>query len=357
MLSYEPAAKPGRAQFELEADDGRGGLTVLRAVVEIAPAPVPVVEAPSVDAATVERPSGEEAQPEPAPTEKASPTPDDVMAAQRQLQALGYLVGGADGKLGPKTRAAIRTFQEGAGLAADGEVSPMLLAALADPSAPTAPRPEPGPKQKEAAEGEAELAPQPTVALTTPTVEKPDDANDGAADALLWQSIQASEDPADFEDYLARFPNGAFVPRAKQRLAALSAPAPAAAPVETAALPQPALSPTPAKPEDDLCLTLKQWSVKTFGTAYGVAETHNQYKSYLRNSGCKVRGQPSTAAAAGKSMACPSMREWLDANPDIMDGAGAKCPSSGSSEPAIQRCMYNRFVQSSKCEPSSSPFN
>lgn len=41
------------------------------------------------------------------------------------------------------------------------------------------------------------------------------------ADRLLWQAIAESNDPADFADYLARYPNGVFAGIANQRLASL----------------------------------------------------------------------------------------------------------------------------------------
>ena len=50
--------------------------------------------------------------------------------AQRALNALGYSVGTPDGVIGPKTRAAIKAFQQTAGLASDGQVSDQLLTSL-----------------------------------------------------------------------------------------------------------------------------------------------------------------------------------------------------------------------------------
>jgi formylglycine-generating enzyme required for sulfatase activity len=63
-------------------------------------------------------------------------------------------------------------------------------------------------------------------------------------EALFWQSIQASRDPADFAAYLEAFPDGTFAPLARRRIAA-AAPADLA----LAAAPQrPPPGPPPSKP-------------------------------------------------------------------------------------------------------------
>ncbi len=62
-----------------------------------------------------------------------------------------------------------------------------------------------------------------------------------AVDLTFWRSIKDSHNPADFAAYLERFPEGVFAPLARNRLAALSAPAA----VEEVA------SPAPGSPEPD----------------------------------------------------------------------------------------------------------
>jgi hypothetical protein len=59
------------------------------------------------------------------------------------------------------------------------------------------------------------------------------------ADALrvemvFWESIRSSTDPADFRAYLEKYPQGEFAPLARNRLAALTSAAPAAAAVPAA---------------------------------------------------------------------------------------------------------------------------
>jgi hypothetical protein len=68
----------------------------------------------------------------PAPASySAAPTPDPlVRSTQSELIRLGYLSGGADGFMGPKTRGAISSFEQASGMPADGAPSSALLARL-----------------------------------------------------------------------------------------------------------------------------------------------------------------------------------------------------------------------------------
>lgn len=64
------------------------------------------------------------------PRGDAALTRAQLEAVQRALNARGYDSGAVDGRLGPATRRAIRDFQRGLGLPADGFPDPALLEAL-----------------------------------------------------------------------------------------------------------------------------------------------------------------------------------------------------------------------------------
>jgi peptidoglycan hydrolase-like protein with peptidoglycan-binding domain len=65
-------------------------------------------------------------------------TGPDVRQAQHELIANGFTVT-ADGVYGPGTAAAVKSFQQARGLAADGVAGPATLAALAHPAQPQPP--------------------------------------------------------------------------------------------------------------------------------------------------------------------------------------------------------------------------
>lgn len=65
-----------------------------------------------------------------APSQAVGPPPDTVQETQRLLARLGYDPGPADGAMGPRTRDAIRAFQQDRGLASDGRASGSLLAQI-----------------------------------------------------------------------------------------------------------------------------------------------------------------------------------------------------------------------------------
>lgn len=60
----------------------------------------------------------------------SAPGPDIVRNAQKLLAALGYEPGPADGMTGPRTREAVRSFQEHSGIAPTGEITPDLIRKL-----------------------------------------------------------------------------------------------------------------------------------------------------------------------------------------------------------------------------------
>jgi hypothetical protein len=68
-----------------------------------------------------------------------------------------------------------------------------------------------------------------SLAVTAPaTPPAPSAAPD--REGVFWDSMRASNNPADFEAYLQTYPNGAFAALARSRIAALQAPSAAAAP-------------------------------------------------------------------------------------------------------------------------------
>lgn len=150
-----------------------------------------------------------------APTPRQDTPPDLdparlVRAVQAELARHSFYDGEADGRLGPKTTAAIRRFEQASGLPQTGVVSQGLLAALqggtsASPGIPTimpAPRPTaipPAPKTPteidpiaaaiRAAEGGAEVKPKPVRAKATETASAESSVS-GASGAGMVMSIQ-----------------------------------------------------------------------------------------------------------------------------------------------------------------------
>ncbi len=67
-------------------------------------------------------------------------------------------------------------------------------------------------------------------------------------DLAYWDSVKGSNNPAELQAYLTQFPNGTFAALARARIAALTAPAPVAAPVQPAPVQQQAALPPPQQP-------------------------------------------------------------------------------------------------------------
>jgi hypothetical protein len=84
----------------------------------------------------------------------------------------------------------------------------------------------------------------------------------------FWNSIAQSSDPADFQAYLAQFPNGAFVALAKNRLARLqktAAPPDLTHPSPSAIVPAPASQP-PTSPVGQLGTAVADNGCSSFAT-------------------------------------------------------------------------------------------
>lgn len=97
-------------------------------------APAPSAAPPSSTQAAPPSQPGT-AAPSPAPSTQAGATqslsPDTIQSAQQALQQNGFYKGGkVDGKMGPKTRQAIRSFQHAKGLQASGHLNQKTLSAL-----------------------------------------------------------------------------------------------------------------------------------------------------------------------------------------------------------------------------------
>ena len=139
---------------------------------------------------------------------------------QEGLQAQGFDPGGADGMFGPRTRAAIRSWQSSQGARATGYLAGASVAALRPSVAgqPTfRPREQPG--------AVAALVPASAALSAVSTAQQqPSTAASAELEALFWQSIANSTNPAEFEAYLRRFPNGMFSELAQIRLEALRSP-------------------------------------------------------------------------------------------------------------------------------------
>ena len=141
-------------------------------------------------------------------------------AARRQvqegLQAAGFDPGGADGMFGPRTRSAIRSWQTSRGARATGYLDGGSVAALRPAG--------PGVRTFREREPAGVAAASPAAPASPPAVsaaqQQPPTAS-AEVELVFWQSISTSTNPAEFEAYLRRFPNGMFSELAQIRLEAL----------------------------------------------------------------------------------------------------------------------------------------
>ena len=111
---------------------------------------------------------------------------------QEGLRADGFDPGDVDGLFGPRTRAAIRSWQSARGARSTGYLDGSQVEALRGR----------GGSRPPASAGAATL-------------------DSGGLEVVFWQSIQNSTNPVEFEAYLEQFPNGVFRVLAQARLAAL----------------------------------------------------------------------------------------------------------------------------------------
>jgi peptidoglycan hydrolase-like protein with peptidoglycan-binding domain len=100
-----------------------------------APAPSAAPPPASTQAAPPSQSQPSAATPAPSPSTQAgasqSLSPDTIQSAQQALQQNGFYKGGkVDGKMGPKTRHAIRSFQHAKGLQVSGHLNQKTLSAL-----------------------------------------------------------------------------------------------------------------------------------------------------------------------------------------------------------------------------------
>ena len=139
---------------------------------------------------------------------------------QEGLQAGGFDPGGADGMFGPRTRAAIRSWQSSQGVRATGYLDGASVAGLRPAVAGQTTfrqREQPGTVA-------AAVPPSAAPSAVSTAQQQPAPAASAELEALFWQSIANSTNPAEFEAYLRRFPNGMFSELAQIRLEALRSP-------------------------------------------------------------------------------------------------------------------------------------
>jgi hypothetical protein len=176
-------------------------------------APAPVAAAPVAPAP---------AQPAP-PARTQSPEEvvfwESVRNSTNRAELDAYLAKYPDGTFAPLARARIDA----------------LAAAEAKRAAAPAPKPAvpPAPKPLAAAAPDRKAAEPPAAA-------KPD----ATQEALFWESVRSSSNPAELRAYLAKYPEGTFAPLARARLAALAADE-----AKRAAAPQLNIPPKPAGSE------------------------------------------------------------------------------------------------------------
>lgn len=138
-------------------------------------------------------------------------TTADIKALQAKLIAMKLLTGEADGIYGPHTAFAIRSFENRIGMHADGKVTPALLAALENATAPlpdavvaAAPTPTPPAAIPAKPVEPVPLAPLPASAMTvSPLALAPQPATMPAAPAPAVASAAAPQPAAPADTFAA----------------------------------------------------------------------------------------------------------------------------------------------------------
>lgn len=167
------------------ADAAQKRLTELRLAV---PAPPPAPK--PAPAPEIQRPQAQTQAPKPqmssaqANENAMNLSRNTRIVIQRRLQTLGYSTGGADGAFGPRTRSAIRGWQQRNGYAVTGYLTSRQLDVLRDQANAAAP-------------------------------------SRTDQDTAYWQRTGAHGGARNLRAYLERYPNGAYARTARNRLAEL----------------------------------------------------------------------------------------------------------------------------------------
>ena len=101
--------------------------SALAAAVCIALAPAAFAQQTSGSSST---PAADAGSTTPSTGSAATPSSDEVRQVQQHLKEKGGDVGAIDGVMGPKTRSALKSFQQQQGLTASGEIDSSTLTAL-----------------------------------------------------------------------------------------------------------------------------------------------------------------------------------------------------------------------------------
>ena len=121
---------------------------------------------------------------------------------QEGLQAQGFDLGGADGMFGPRTRAAIRSWQSSRGARATGYLDGASVAGLRPSVAgQTTFR-----QWEQPGTVAAAVPPSAAPPAVSTAQQQPSSAASAEVELVFWQSIANSTNPVEFEAYLAQFP-------------------------------------------------------------------------------------------------------------------------------------------------------